>query len=87
LRESNSQSEKGTESQNYFRTQSNQSSLNLALKQIGKCFLSLSIRTSKTYQNGRLTLKMYKYQASHVHTKPFKTIPLSGDSTLATQTL
>jgi hypothetical protein len=50
---SNSQLEKGTESQNYFRTHIEQyerilSSLNLGLKQNGKFerFLSLSIRTS-----------------------------------------
>jgi hypothetical protein len=53
---SNSQSEKGTESHNYFRTQIEQferidSSLNLGSKQNGKFerFLSLSIRISNAY--------------------------------------
>jgi hypothetical protein len=52
----NSQSEKGTESQNYFRMQREQfgrikSSLNLGSKQNGKFknFLSLSIRISNAY--------------------------------------
>jgi hypothetical protein len=77
---SNSQSEKGTESQNDFRTQIGkfepiQSSLNLSSKQNGKFELFLSLS------------KCSKYQASHVHTKPFKTIPLSFDSNLVTQSL
>jgi hypothetical protein len=53
---SNSQSEQGTESHNYLRTQMEQferilSSLNLGSKQNRKfeCFLSLSIRTSNAY--------------------------------------
>ncbi len=36
-------------------------------------------------KNRRLTIKNFKYQASHVHTKLFETIPLSYDSNLVTQ--
>jgi hypothetical protein len=38
-------------------------------------------------KNRRITLKIFKYQAFHVHTKPSETIPLSCDPNLVTQSL
>jgi hypothetical protein len=50
-------------------------------------FLSLSIRILMSVKNQRRVFKNYKYQASQVHIKPCKTIPLSSFSNLVTQSL
>jgi hypothetical protein len=62
-------------------------SLKLGLKQIENLNVFWdAAKELKMPLKGRL-LKNLKYQVSHVHVKPFKTIPLSSFSNLVTQSL